>query len=97
MATVEQVIEEAERCGFVATECVHEDSSGHLTFDYPRPLGNGISRRFWRVHINNNKTPRSVYIASPDDGNQRVSLKNAIDFMRTVVAINPKDEDGNLK
>jgi hypothetical protein len=83
MASYSQFCEEALAAGFVGTDCVHPDHDQHRVFDYPRPLGNGTTGRHWRVHINlSGRTV--VYIGGHDTPQQRVSFKNAIDFVHRV-------------
>ncbi len=84
MASMEQLILKASEVGFVQTECVHEDKDSHSVFDFPRPLGNGTIGAFWRVHINSSSDRRVTHIEGTDTPLQRVSLKNAIDFMGRV-------------
>lgn len=84
MASINQFTDAAEKAGFVRTECVHEPRTYHIVFDYPKPLGNGTTEPFWRVHVNGAKVPHVTHISGTDTPEQRVSLKNAIDFMDRV-------------
>lgn len=89
MASVNQMIEAAEAAGFVRTECVHE-TSNHVVLDYPAPLKDGQGDPFWRIHTDMSKVPHVTSIVGTDTDEQRVSLKNAIDFAQRVAARHPK-------
>lgn len=90
MASISQMIEAAEAAGFVRTECVHK-SPNHIVLDYPKPFEDRQVTRFWRIHTDAGKVPHVTYIGGTDTPDQRVSLKNAIDFARRVAAENPKE------
>lgn len=90
MASINQMMEAAEAAGFVRTECVH-DSPQHIVYDYPAPFQDRQVTPFWRVHTDMGKAPHVTYIGGTDTEDQRVSLKNAIDFMQRVAARHPKE------
>lgn len=91
MASVNQMIEAAEAAGFVRTECVH-NTPNHVVLDYPEALVDSRSGPFWRIHTDMSKVPHQTLISGTDTPDQRVSLKNAIDFARRVAAQNPKEK-----
>jgi hypothetical protein len=84
MASMEDVTQAAIEAGFVESKCVHPDGSDHLVYDYPRRLKGGGETAFWRLHINPKKKPVQTYIFGVDTPSQRVSFKNAIDFVQRV-------------
>lgn len=47
--------------------------------------------RSWRIHTDMSKVPHVTYIGGTDTPEQRVSLKNAIDFAQRVAAEHPKE------
>jgi hypothetical protein len=94
MASINQMIEAAEKAGFVRTECVHPHKKGqrHVVLDYPEPLGNGTTGPFWRIHTDPNKVPHQTYISGsgPDHQQRRVSLVVAIIWAQRIASENPK-------
>jgi hypothetical protein len=91
MASVNQMIEAAEAAGFVRAECVHK-TSRHVVLDYPEALTKaGRSGPFWRIHTDMAKVPHVTLISGTDTPDQRVSLKNAIDFAQSVARQYPKE------
>lgn len=89
MASVNQMIEAAEVAGFVRAECAH-NTPNHVVLDYPEALVGSRSGPFWRIHTDMSKTPHQTLISGTDTPDQRVSLKNAIDFAQRVAARHPK-------
>jgi hypothetical protein len=91
MASINQMIDAAEAAGFERAECAHDDPQ-HVVLDYPEALtDNGRSGPFWRIHCDTSRRPHVTRISGTDTPDQRVSLKNAIDFAERVAAQNPKD------
>jgi hypothetical protein len=91
MASINQMIEAAEAAGFVRAVCAH-GTPNHIVLDYPEALTEaGRSGPFWRIHTDASKTPHATLISGSDTPDQRVSLKNAIDFAQQVAARNPKE------
>jgi hypothetical protein len=88
MASLNQMIDAAEAAGFVRAECVHGPQ--HVVLDYPEALTDkGRSGPFWRIHTDLDK--HVTLISGTDTPDQRVSLKNAIDFAERVARQNPKE------
>jgi hypothetical protein len=90
MASIQQLKAAAAEAGFVPVTCVHKSAGHHLVFDYPVEFKNGQNGPHWRVHTDLAKVPRATHIIGTDTDSQRVSLKNAIDFMQRVARQNPK-------
>ena len=88
MASINQMINAAEAAGFVRVECVHDDPQ-HVVLDYPEPFVGGPDP-FWRIHCDASKNPHVTLITGTDTPDQRVSLKNAIDFAERVARQYPK-------
>jgi len=91
MSSINQMIGAAEAAGFVRVECVH-DNPQHIVLDYPAPFRDGQVTRFWRIHTDMSKVPHQTLIGGTDEPDQRVSLKNAIDFAQSVARQNPKEK-----
>lgn len=91
MASINQMIEAAEAAGFVRAECAH-GTPLHVVLDYPEALEDSGPGPFWRIHTDMAKNPHVTYISGTDTPDQRVSLKNAIDFAQRVAAQNPKEK-----
>lgn len=91
MSSVNQMIEAAEAAGFVRTECVH-DTPLHVVLDYSEPLQDGQVTPLWRIHTDMTGVPHVTYIQGQDTPEQRVSLKNAIDFAQRIARENPKEK-----
>lgn len=90
MSSINQMIDAAEAAGFERAECAHKIAN-HIVLDYPEALTDkGRSGPFWRIHCDAAKVPHVTMISGTDTPDQRVSLRNAIDFARRVAAENPK-------
>lgn len=88
MATIRQLEAVAKATGFARVRCVHPDREKHLTFEYRDSVG-----KMWRVHVSRySGGALNVMVFSREDGNQQVSLKNAIDFMQRTSRLNPSAE-----
>lgn len=91
MATMNQFLQAAQGAGFVRNTCVHDNHEQHVVRDYPEALKGETSKPLWRVHIDISRRPVVAYIGGSDTPQQRVSLKNAIDFVQRVARDHPKD------
>jgi hypothetical protein len=90
VSSINQMIEAAEAAGFERAECVHDDPQ-HVVLDYPEALMDHRSGPFWRIHCDASRRPHVTLISGTDTPDQRVSLKNAIDFAERVAAEHPKE------
>ena len=94
MSSIQLLEEAALATGFVRTVCVHKNNSTHIVYDYPEPLGrlvSTITSPSWRVHTDMERRQRRTHIVGHDTDEQRVSLKNAVDFMQRVSRQYPKE------
>lgn len=89
MASIQQLKTAAAEAGFVPSFCIHASARNHLVLDFPEGFKGG-SEPFWRVHTDLSKVPHVTHITGTDTDSQRVSLKNAIDFMQRVARQNPR-------
>jgi hypothetical protein len=91
MSSIQLLEETALATGFVRTTCVHKNNGTHIVYDYPVPLRNGTTEPSWRVHTDMERRQRRTYIVGHDTDEQKVSLKNAVDFMQRVSRQYPKE------
>lgn len=91
MASVNQFLQAAQAAGFVRTTCPHKEADRHIVRDYPAALVDGQTTPHWRVHVDISGPVNVTYIVGSDTPQQRVSLKNAINFMRRVTLDHPKE------
>jgi hypothetical protein len=91
MASIQQVMAAAEEADWERTNCAHE-SPDHIVYDYPPDRKDDDSAPFWRVHINADQGRHVTYIIGSDTTSQRVSLKNALDFIERVTAQYRKED-----